>query len=129
SLQPTIRPHETTEQKRARLLYQSRKRGILETDLLLSTFAKKFLNEFTESELKEYDELLNMPDWDIYYFVTDKKPIPERWIKSLLFQKLKEHILRQMKAQEATETNNPKCASALDYLQSLNNRSNTYICG
>ncbi|CAG8530357.1 1140_t:CDS:1 [Racocetra persica] len=92
SLQPTIRPHEAIEQKRARLLYQSRKRGILETDLLLSTFAKRFLNEFTESELKEYDELLNMPDWDIYYFVTDKKPIPERWIKSPLFQKLREHV-------------------------------------
>ncbi|CAG8493107.1 24861_t:CDS:1 [Dentiscutata erythropus] len=92
SLQPITRPHETIEQKRARLLYQSRKRGILETDLLLSTFAKKFLNEFTESELKEYDELLNMPDWDIYEFVTNKKLAPERWVKSPLFQKLKQHV-------------------------------------
>lgn len=39
------------------------------------------------------------------------------------------NILHQMKAQGVTETNNPECASALNYLRSLqldlNNRSNT----
>src|SRR5437868_6291302 len=55
---PVSRTNESIEQKRSRLLYQSRKRGILETDLLLSTFANKYLKTFTEQELKEYDELL-----------------------------------------------------------------------
>ncbi|KAG1421711.1 hypothetical protein G6F57_023571 [Rhizopus arrhizus] len=35
NLPPIPRPNETTEDKRRRLIYQSRKRGILETDLLL----------------------------------------------------------------------------------------------
>ncbi|CAJ0762349.1 3590_t:CDS:1, partial [Entrophospora sp. SA101] len=42
SLHPTTPHNEHIDKKRARLIYQSRKRGILETDLLLSTFAKIF---------------------------------------------------------------------------------------
>src|SRR5204863_10095199 len=40
---PIDRFYETPDVTRARLLYQSRKRGILETDLLLSTFAHEHL--------------------------------------------------------------------------------------
>nr|CAG8436861.1 7289_t:CDS:2 [Entrophospora candida] len=91
-LRPTTPYNEHIDKKRARLIYQSRKRGILETDLLLSTFAKKYLNECTEQELNEYDELLNIPDWDIYYFAIDQKPVPERWINSEVFKKLRMHV-------------------------------------
>ena len=57
SLIPTRidRSYETPDVTRARLLYQSRKRGILETDLLLSTFADKFLPSMSPEELQEYD--------------------------------------------------------------------------
>src|SRR5947208_4831469 len=89
--------NESIDQKRARLTYQSRKRGILETDLLLSTFAKKYLNEFTERELDEYDELLNVPDWDIYHFAVDQKPVPERWSNSEVFKKLRTHVKNEGK--------------------------------
>jgi succinate dehydrogenase assembly factor 2 len=92
-IEPLPRPNESTETKRARLLYQSRKRGILETDLLLSKFAKLHLPELTREELEEYDELLDQPDWDIYYWAsrsTDVKPCPERWEKSEIMAKLRE---------------------------------------
>ncbi|CAI2180179.1 227_t:CDS:1 [Funneliformis geosporum] len=92
NLPPISRPNESLEQKRSRLLYQSRKRGILETDLLLSTFANKYLKGFTEGELKEYDELLDVPDWDIYYFSTNKKPIPSKWENNSVFNKFKQHV-------------------------------------
>jgi len=42
---------------RARLVYQSRKRGTLESDLLLSTFARDHLGSMDETELKEYDKV------------------------------------------------------------------------
>jgi succinate dehydrogenase assembly factor 2 len=89
---PIPRVNEDIEKKRARLVYQSRKRGILETDLILSTFANKYLYKFSEEELAEYDQLLDVPDWDIYYYVTNKKPAPEQLEKSTVFQKLKEHV-------------------------------------
>ncbi|GES93888.1 DUF339-domain-containing protein [Rhizophagus clarus] len=92
NLPPIPRPNESIEQKRSRLLYQSRKRGILETDLILSTFANKYLKTFNEKELKEYDELLDTPDWDIYYFSTNKKPVPDKWKNSVIFNKLQQHV-------------------------------------
>ena len=57
--QPIDRSHETPDVRRARLLYQSRKRGILETDLLLSTFAHKYLSTMSDSEMREYDHVTN----------------------------------------------------------------------
>jgi hypothetical protein len=54
---PIDRSHETPDITRARLLYQSRKRGILETDLLLSTFAHKHLATMSETEMREYDQV------------------------------------------------------------------------
>lgn len=60
--------------KRARLLYQSRKRGILETDLLLSTFADENLGKMSMEQLDVYDRFLDENDWDIYYWATQMPP-------------------------------------------------------
>lgn len=56
-LKPLERTNETPEILRARLIYQSRKRGTLETDLLLSTFARDYLASMTVAELQEYDKV------------------------------------------------------------------------
>ncbi|KAF5102257.1 hypothetical protein D0Z00_000440 [Geotrichum galactomycetum] len=92
-IQPLPRDGEKPETKRARLLYQSRKRGILETDLLLSRFAEKYLKDMTVEQMEEYDQLLDEQDWDIYYWATRNeviKPCPERWEKSELMAKLRD---------------------------------------
>lgn len=81
-IDPIVRKDESIDVKRARLMYQSRKRGILESDLLLSRFAKNHLHKFSMAELDEYDKLLDEPDWDIYYWATknfDITPLPEKW--------------------------------------------------
>ncbi|TDL25199.1 DUF339-domain-containing protein [Rickenella mellea] len=94
---PIPRPHESIEAKRARLIYQSRKRGTLETDLLLSTFANDHLAEMSLSELNEYDKLLDEPDWDIYYWSTEKREPPARWQSSPLLSKLRVHTRNEGK--------------------------------
>ncbi|RWS16423.1 succinate dehydrogenase assembly factor 2-like protein [Dinothrombium tinctorium] len=77
----TIRSNETLETRKARLLYQSRKRGILENDLLLSTFAHKYLNTFDERKTQLYDCLINNGhnEWDIYYWAVNAKPTPKEF--------------------------------------------------
>ena len=55
--EPLPRPNESLETTRARLLYQSRKRGTLESDLLLSTFARDHLPTMSPAELSEYDKV------------------------------------------------------------------------
>jgi succinate dehydrogenase assembly factor 2 len=57
---PLSRLNETIETLRARLVYQSRKRGTLESDLLLSTFARDHLNLMTQAELNEYDKVCDI---------------------------------------------------------------------
>ncbi|KAF9912529.1 succinate dehydrogenase assembly factor 2 [Lobosporangium transversale] len=97
-------PNETLETIRARLTYQSRKRGILETDLLLSTFAKDHLKSMSLEECKQFDKFMDEPDWDIYYWVTGKKEVPDRWKNSPVFERIRKHaknegrVVRQMPA-------------------------------
>ena len=54
---------------------QSRKRGTLESDLLLSTFADANLKHMTTGQLQQYDLFLDENDWDIYYWAT-QEPSP-----------------------------------------------------
>ncbi|AET40039.1 succinate dehydrogenase assembly factor SDH5 Ecym_5276 [Eremothecium cymbalariae DBVPG len=91
---PIKRVGEDIEKKRARLIYQSRKRGILEADILLSGFAAKHLKVMSIEEINEYDQLLNELDWDIYYWATKNytvTPLPEKWRNSVVLRKLQEY--------------------------------------
>jgi len=83
---------EPIQEKRARLLYQSRKRGMLENGLLLGSFASKHLPTFTEEQLVLYDRLINLPsnDWEIFYWVLGQKETPEEF-ESDVMDLLKEH--------------------------------------
>ncbi|EPS36216.1 hypothetical protein H072_10283 [Dactylellina haptotyla CBS 200.50] len=73
--EPIKRVGEDDKTMRARLVYQSRKRGILETDLLLSTFADENLSRMTVAQMQEYDSFLDENDWDIYYWCTQDAPV------------------------------------------------------
>ncbi|KAK4168910.1 putative early meiotic induction protein 5, mitochondrial precursor [Cladorrhinum sp. PSN259] len=73
-IEPLRRVGESPDVMRARLLYQSRKRGTLESDLLLSTFAASHLSQMTPAQLKQYDLFLDENDWDIYYWATQEDP-------------------------------------------------------
>ncbi|KFA52016.1 hypothetical protein S40293_02972 [Stachybotrys chartarum IBT 40293] len=72
-IEPLRRVGEDDATKRARLLYQSRKRGMLEADLLLSTFAAAHLPTMSAKLLDQYDRILDENDWDIYYWATQKE--------------------------------------------------------
>ncbi|KAK8198231.1 Flavinator of succinate dehydrogenase-domain-containing protein [Phyllosticta capitalensis] len=74
-IEPIRRTGEDINTMRARLTYQSRKRGILESDLLLSTFADAYLGKMTQNQLQDYDRFLDENDWDIYYWAT-QEPAP-----------------------------------------------------
>ncbi|KAI9699788.1 MAG: succinate dehydrogenase assembly factor 2 [Candelina mexicana] len=75
-VEPLRRTGEDANTMRARLLLdQSRKRGTLESDLLLSTFADTHLSHLTTPQLQQYDLFLDENDWDIYYWAT-QEPTP-----------------------------------------------------
>uniref|UniRef100_A0A8C9G0D4 Succinate dehydrogenase assembly factor 2, mitochondrial n=1 Tax=Pavo cristatus TaxID=9049 RepID=A0A8C9G0D4_PAVCR len=109
------RPNEPLPTKRARLLYESRKRGMLENCILLSLFAKENLSRMDERQLNLYDRLINEPsnDWDIYYWATEAKPTPAVFdnevmamLKELAKNKKKEQRLRQPDLEYLFESTN-----------------------
>ncbi|KAK7068516.1 Succinate dehydrogenase assembly factor 2, mitochondrial [Halocaridina rubra] len=90
-MEPVIPPYEEKvgepiNMKRARLQYQSRKRGMLENGLLLSSFAHHYLAKMTEEQLSMYDRLINLPsnDWEIYYWATGVRPAPEEFSNEVM---------------------------------------------
>merc|ERR1712179_597205 len=68
---------EPIAEKRSRLMYQSRKRGMLENGLLLGSFANKYLAEMDEEKLTLYDRLINLPsnDWEIITGLWDRRKL------------------------------------------------------
>ncbi|XP_055316312.1 succinate dehydrogenase assembly factor 2-B, mitochondrial-like [Sitodiplosis mosellana] len=93
-----IRPNEPLENRRQRLLYQSRKRGMLENDLLLSTFAAKYLKKMTEEQIAMYDTLINKPsnDWDIYNWALGSKPTPPEYENEIM-EMFRKHVKNDLK--------------------------------
>ncbi|KAK6074331.1 tpr repeat protein [Seiridium cupressi] len=75
-IEPLRRVGEDEKTMRARLVYQSRKRGTLESDLLLSTFADAYLPKMSKEQMAQYDRFLDENDWDIYYWATQEAPSP-----------------------------------------------------
>ena len=58
---------------RKKILYRSEYRGIKEMELLLNSFVKKHINEFSIVELKQLDDLLNFDDNSLFKWYLNKK--------------------------------------------------------
>ena len=68
---------ELTQNKRKKLIFRSWHRGTREMDLLLGSFADKHVNEFTEEQLEEYEDLLKENDPDLYNWFSKREEPPE----------------------------------------------------
>ena len=71
-----------------RLYYRSCNRGCKETDVFIGAFAQAYLYSFNQTELKEYEEILEEPDADILDWVTGRKPRPEKYAESTVMDRL-----------------------------------------
>ncbi|KAH9453570.1 hypothetical protein Pst134EA_024439 [Puccinia striiformis f. sp. tritici] len=91
----------TSDKLRSRLVYQSRKRGIVEIELLLSTFveSQRWLKDWDMKQLSQYSRLLMLPDWDLYYYLVKKQdpPSDSEFFKSDLLDQLRIHTSNSSK--------------------------------
>ena len=70
-----------------KILYRSEYRGIKEMELLLNSFVKKHINDFSIVELKQLDDLLNFDDDILFKWYLNKKveiKIPNNKVSKLL---------------------------------------------
>jgi len=81
---------------RSRLIYQSRKRGILENCIIFTTFADKYLKTFNCEQLQKYDALINskFDEWDLYAWSIGSKQAPQEFDNDIL-KLLKSHVQKR----------------------------------
>ena len=74
------------DQRRKRLLYRAWHRGTREMDLLLGPFADARIADLSLPELDMLDELMSVPDPELYGWLTGAVPVPPRYDRSLFRQ-------------------------------------------
>lgn len=63
---------------RKRVLFRSWHRGTREADLVLGSFADRYVDTFDESQLHAYELLLDEPDPDLWEWITGNQPPPRQ---------------------------------------------------
>ncbi len=66
------------DNRRKKLLYRACHRGIKEMDLILTAFSERELAQFNETELDQFEALLDLADQDLYAWITGTQEVPER---------------------------------------------------
>lgn len=79
------------EKKIKKLKYQAWYRGCKETDKILGPFAREFLDDFSDKEMLEFEQILEFQDVDIYDWLSGKKPTPEDVQANSVFRKITEY--------------------------------------
>jgi antitoxin CptB len=59
-----------------KLFYRASHRGIKEMDLILTAFARRELAGLGAAELDQFEALLEVPDQDLYFWITGGAPVP-----------------------------------------------------
>lgn len=84
----STRSSEGLSERRRRLLYRSWHRGIRETDLIMGHFADANIATLTDAEMDDYERLMDVPDADLFAWVTGEATPPAEHATAL-FQRLR----------------------------------------
>lgn len=68
--------HDDLELRRRRLAFRANHRGIKEMDLILGRFADEALGGMDADGLARFEALVEVPDRDLYGWVTGAEPVP-----------------------------------------------------
>lgn len=70
-----------------KIAFRAAHRGMREMDLLLGTFAERHLRSMSPEELDIFESLLNLPDPDLYAWITGVVEVPDEH-GSVIMQRL-----------------------------------------
>jgi len=62
--------------RRRKLLFRAWHRGMREMDLILGQYADEYIASFTDAQLDEFEQTLEVLDRDLLKWVTGESPIP-----------------------------------------------------
>ena len=62
--------------RRRKLKFRAWRRGFRELDLLMGSFADKYLDTYGEAELDQFEAILGLPDWEVYAWLIGQADVP-----------------------------------------------------
>ena len=65
--------------RRKKILFRSWHRGMREMDLVLGQFADAHISDLTDAELDDYELLMEVPDRDIFKWLTGEAETPANY--------------------------------------------------
>ncbi|MEM7694430.1 MAG: succinate dehydrogenase assembly factor 2 [Pseudomonadota bacterium] len=80
----TTRSSAELDPRRKRLLFQAWHRGTREMDLLMGRFADAHLPTMTDGECDQMDNILAVPDVELYRWIVGQSPVPDNHQSPLL---------------------------------------------
>jgi antitoxin CptB len=89
--------------RRRKILFRAWRRGMREVDLIMGRFADAAIADFDETELAEFERLLDVPDREMLAWVTGEEPVPENH-DTALFRRLRDFHLNGAGRAGATDT-------------------------
>jgi len=90
----TTRSSAGLDLRRRALLYRSWHRGTREMDLIMGRFADVAIGELTDAEIGELERLADVPDPELYAWLTGSRPVPDNY-DIAVFRRLRDfHAVR-----------------------------------
>jgi antitoxin CptB len=80
----TTRSSADLDERRRRLLYRAWHRGTREMDLIMGRFADAVISELTEADIDAFETLSEVPDPDLYAWLSGGRPVPAEYDLALL---------------------------------------------
>lgn len=70
--------------RRKRLAFRAWHRGTREMDFILGTFADRRLETLDNAGLGRFEALIDVPDQDLYNWITSRAPVPEEYDNDIM---------------------------------------------
>jgi antitoxin CptB len=84
----TTRSSADLDPRRRKVLFRSWHRGIREMDLIMGRFADAEIGTLTETELDDFERLIEVPDRDLFRWITGESPLPVNY-DTTVYRRLK----------------------------------------
>jgi antitoxin CptB len=88
----TTRSSEGLDVRRRKLLFRAWHRGMRELDLIMGRFADAAIEQLTDTELTQFEHLMEVPDRELLAWVTGEADVPAAY-QTPLFGRLRDFHL------------------------------------
>jgi antitoxin CptB len=80
----TERSSEGLDERRRRLLFRAWRRGVREMDLIIGRFADAHIDKFDQTELDDFERLIEAPNVELYAWVIGADTVPANYDTAVL---------------------------------------------